>query len=79
MVGIIPFPMFKINFEHLVKNEKHCVKEVSLQRPLSGKNYSISYLENSIPCFKINFEIIGENDRQFVTEMFKIGAWKQEI
>ena len=47
-VGIISFPVLKINFETLGTNEKHLVKEVFDQRPGSGTNNSISCLDNAI-------------------------------
>ena len=51
-VGIIPFPVLKLNFEPLGSNDKHFVKEVFYQRPGSVRNDSISCLNNSISCFE---------------------------
>ena len=54
-VWMIPFPVLKvlqIDFELLVINEKHLVKEVFDQRPGNGRNNSISFLDNSISCFE---------------------------
>ena len=62
-VGIIPFPVLKLNFEPLGSNDKHFVKEVFYQRPGSVRNDSISVL-------KINFEILGTYEKHFVKEAF---------
>ena len=43
-----PLPVLKINFDLLGENEKPFAIEVFDQRPGSGSNKSISYLNSSI-------------------------------
>ena len=54
-VWIIPFPVLKINFEPLGSNERHLYKKFLNQRPGSGRNNSISCLDNSISYFENQF------------------------
>ena len=51
-VWMIPFPVLKTNFEPFGSNKKHFVKKVLDQRLGSGRNNSISCLDNSISCFE---------------------------
>ena len=82
-VGMIPFPVLKINSELLGSNEKYFVKEVfwDQMKIFCKRTFLIRGLEVGeiipfpvwiipFPVLKINFETLGTNEKHFVKEVF---------
>ena len=63
MGDIIPFPVFRINFEPLGTNYEHFVKKFLFRGTEVGEIFPF-------PVLKINVGLLDGNEKNFVKEVF---------